>query len=120
MVLGFISLLLTFGQNYIARICIPEKAANTMLPCPFIHDIIKNKPNKVEGDHKEAEGHRRLLLSVAMNLISRSYRVLNEASPIPACPKVSEVFIYWLFKLFMIVLSILMILLTMFFSDLNM
>ncbi|WCJ44745.1 Seven transmembrane MLO family protein [Euphorbia peplus] len=34
MVLGFISLLLTFSQSYIARICIKERYANTMLPCP--------------------------------------------------------------------------------------
>ena len=33
MVLGFISLLLTFGQNYISKMCIPVKYANTMLPC---------------------------------------------------------------------------------------
>lgn len=33
MILGFISLLLTFFQNYIAEICIPESAGNTMLPC---------------------------------------------------------------------------------------
>ncbi|PKA52102.1 MLO-like protein 8 [Apostasia shenzhenica] len=33
MVLGFISLLLTFGQNYIIKICIPENVADTMLPC---------------------------------------------------------------------------------------
>ncbi|KMZ76281.1 MLO-like protein [Zostera marina] len=33
MIVGFISLLLTFGQNYIAKICIPVKLAETMLPC---------------------------------------------------------------------------------------
>ncbi|KAH7519808.1 hypothetical protein FEM48_Zijuj08G0076400 [Ziziphus jujuba var. spinosa] len=33
MILGFISLLLTFGQSYIARICIPIKVAKSMLPC---------------------------------------------------------------------------------------
>ncbi|KAK1326042.1 MLO-like protein 10 [Acorus calamus] len=33
MILGFISLLLTFGQSYIAKICISEKTADTMLPC---------------------------------------------------------------------------------------
>ncbi|KAI4985125.1 MLO-like protein 9 [Hordeum vulgare subsp. vulgare] len=33
MVLGFISLLLVFGQSYIIKICISEAAANTMLPC---------------------------------------------------------------------------------------
>ncbi|KAM0003229.1 hypothetical protein Hdeb2414_s0293g00859181 [Helianthus debilis subsp. tardiflorus] len=33
MVLGFISLILTFSQYYIAKICIPVDVANTMLPC---------------------------------------------------------------------------------------
>ncbi|XBH94976.1 hypothetical protein VPH35_085620 [Triticum aestivum] len=33
MVLGFISLLLVFGQSYIIKICISEAAADTMLPC---------------------------------------------------------------------------------------
>ncbi|XP_073112783.1 MLO-like protein 10 isoform X2 [Elaeis guineensis] len=33
MILGFISLLLTLGQNWIVKVCIPEKAASTMLPC---------------------------------------------------------------------------------------
>lgn len=33
MILGFISLLLTFGEKYILKICIPEKAAAYMLPC---------------------------------------------------------------------------------------
>lgn len=35
MVLGFISLLLTFGQKYISQVCIPIEAADTMLPCPY-------------------------------------------------------------------------------------
>ncbi|XP_047312048.1 MLO-like protein 8 [Impatiens glandulifera] len=34
MVLGFISLLLTFSQYYVAKICIPAKVADTLLPCP--------------------------------------------------------------------------------------
>lgn len=33
MILGFISLLLTFVQDYAERICIPESVADTMLPC---------------------------------------------------------------------------------------
>ncbi|KAI3864626.1 hypothetical protein MKX03_009146 [Papaver bracteatum] len=53
MVLGFISLLLTFGQGYIARICIPLKAAETMLPCPARH--------VEEKDDDKKEEHRRLL-----------------------------------------------------------
>lgn len=35
MILGFISLLLTFGETYILKICVPSKAALSMLPCPF-------------------------------------------------------------------------------------
>ncbi|CAN8271266.1 unnamed protein product [Cochlearia groenlandica] len=53
MVLGFISLLLTFGQEYILAICIPSHVAHTMLPCPLA-------PSKEEEDEK-GEGHRRLL-----------------------------------------------------------
>jgi mlo protein len=33
MILGFISLLLTFGEPYILKICVPRKAALSMLPC---------------------------------------------------------------------------------------
>ncbi|KAL3505510.1 hypothetical protein ACH5RR_035351 [Cinchona calisaya] len=72
MVLGFISLILTFGQNYIAKICIPEEAANTMLPCPLAEIKIEHSPPKVEGGepHKieypppkvEGEEHHRRLL----------------------------------------------------------
>ncbi|KAM7517386.1 hypothetical protein LguiA_006969 [Lonicera macranthoides] len=63
MVLGFISLLLTFGQNYISAICIPAKYADTMLPCP-----LKKKLHKEPAGHlpapkgEDAEHHRRLLL----------------------------------------------------------
>ncbi|KAI4317050.1 hypothetical protein L6164_024961 [Bauhinia variegata] len=62
MVLGFISLLLTFGQNYISRVCIPTKYANTMLPCKnkheghATHSGTEQAANKGEGEH-----HRRLL-----------------------------------------------------------
>ncbi|GER39273.1 MLO-like protein [Striga asiatica] len=53
MILGFISLLLTFGQNYITQICIPDKLSDTMLPCEFkeYHD------DDVDLDHH----HRRLM-----------------------------------------------------------
>lgn len=33
MILGFISLLLTFGETYILKICVSPKAALSMLPC---------------------------------------------------------------------------------------
>lgn len=58
MVLGFISLLLTFGQTYIISICIPMHLANTMLPCAY-------KPNHEKKSHEHGEAkadhHRRLL-----------------------------------------------------------
>ncbi|XP_063948511.1 MLO-like protein 9 [Daucus carota subsp. sativus] len=59
MVLGFISLLLTFGQSYIARICISEHIANTMLPCkkPEVHDN-KNASNRrlLWNEHRMLSG----------------------------------------------------------------
>ncbi|MQM10290.1 hypothetical protein Taro_043182 [Colocasia esculenta] len=68
MILGFISLLLTIGQNYIAKICISEKVADTMLPCKLKHN------DKVET--KGGENHRRLL----WDLINSNRRVLAAAS----------------------------------------
>ncbi|CAH2051444.1 unnamed protein product [Thlaspi arvense] len=35
MILGFISLSLTFGETYILKICVSSEAALSMLPCPF-------------------------------------------------------------------------------------
>ncbi|KAF7817707.1 MLO-like protein 9 [Senna tora] len=58
MVLGFISLLLTFGQNFFSAICIPTKYANTMLPCP-------RRPI-----HAQMGGHRRRLLSYRRRFLS--------------------------------------------------
>ncbi|KAL5557371.1 hypothetical protein UlMin_039607 [Ulmus minor] len=55
MVLGFISLILTFGQSYIARICIPIKVAETMLPCASKYS------SKKTSDSSEDEHRRRLL-----------------------------------------------------------
>ncbi|KAK4857902.1 hypothetical protein QYF36_008069 [Acer negundo] len=57
MILGFISLLLTFGQNYFSKICIPSKAANTMLPC-----------KAPVTETSEEEHHRRLLWLEHRNL----------------------------------------------------
>ncbi|KAI3459937.1 hypothetical protein Pfo_016600 [Paulownia fortunei] len=52
MILGFISLILTFGQNYITRICISEEIGNTMLPCEL----------KASYSHRNKEDHHRRLL----------------------------------------------------------
>ncbi|KAJ0695037.1 hypothetical protein HanPI659440_Chr15g0615641 [Helianthus annuus] len=56
MILGFISLILTFSQYYIAKICIPVDVADTMLPCA-----------KRDTDEKKEEGTHRLLLWYAEN-----------------------------------------------------
>lgn len=62
MVLGFISLLLTFGQNYIASICIPMKIAGTMLPCPLAgSDYSYEAGQEPETNGGEHEHHRKLL-----------------------------------------------------------
>ena len=72
MILGFISLLLTFGQNFIVKICIPEKAAVTMLPCAY-----KGEKDK----SSEEEGHRRLLWY--------NHRLLAAAASTSSCKEVS-------------------------------
>ncbi|XAR61516.1 hypothetical protein NMG60_11015963 [Bertholletia excelsa] len=63
MILGFISLLLTFGQSYIAQICISEKLAGTMLPCALHHSEDPHGQEYELDDHSEddSEHHRRLL-----------------------------------------------------------
>ncbi|RCV36040.1 hypothetical protein SETIT_7G288000v2 [Setaria italica] len=50
MVLGFISLLLVFGQNYIIKICISNHAADTMLPCK-----LKSELAEAAGGHGAAK-----------------------------------------------------------------
>lgn len=52
MILGFISLILTFTQYYIAEICVPEDVANSMLPCPRDTGI-KKKLSRLLADDKE-------------------------------------------------------------------
>ncbi|XP_012073610.1 MLO protein homolog 1 [Jatropha curcas] len=73
MLLGFISLLLTVGTKYIAKICIPAKYGDDMLPCKTNYD------NNDEGDGNDDNGNdrRRKLLSLAGNVVWR--RVLAAA-----------------------------------------
>jgi mlo protein len=52
MLLGFISLLLTFGTKYVAKICIPSHLGNIMLPC-----------KKAEAKKEDSTDDRRRLLS---------------------------------------------------------
>ncbi|KAL8253487.1 hypothetical protein R6Q59_037180 [Mikania micrantha] len=56
MVLGFISLLLTFCQNYIAGICVSKVITKDFLPCKKQPD---DKPQNDDG--KDADSRRKLL-----------------------------------------------------------
>ncbi|KAI8005291.1 MLO-like protein 5 [Camellia lanceoleosa] len=80
MVLGFISLLLTFGQIYIANICIPTKLADTMLPCPIKHHGgHHHEPEHQPAPKEEPDHHRRLLWN--------DHRILAGGEPAKGCKK---------------------------------
>ncbi|KAJ9557563.1 hypothetical protein OSB04_012177 [Centaurea solstitialis] len=63
MILGFISLILTFSQYYIAKICIPVDVADTMLPCA----------KREHKDEKEETTHRLLLSYVERRSLAVAY-----------------------------------------------
>ncbi|KAK9065721.1 hypothetical protein SSX86_015122 [Deinandra increscens subsp. villosa] len=77
MLLGFLSLLLTVGTKYVAKICVPEQIGYKMLPC---------KAKDVEDDYNENKNKNKLdvgdqsrkLLSLAKEMVFR--RVLAPAS----------------------------------------
>nr|ACF82832.1 unknown [Zea mays] len=82
MVLGFISLLLVFGQNYIVKVCISNHAANTMLPC-------KLKEAAVPGKKKAAAAAEHLggVLDWPPPYYAHNGRMLAEASMATKCPE---------------------------------
>ncbi|XP_047182608.1 MLO-like protein 8 [Vigna umbellata] len=61
MILGFLSLLLTFGQSYIVRVCIPTDIADKLLPCPLAD---------TEKESSSEEEHHRKLLSYERRYLS--------------------------------------------------
>lgn len=66
MLLGFISLLLTVGGNFISKICIPESVANTWHPCDKGREAeLNNEKETTEQETTEHENRRRLLAAVA-------------------------------------------------------
>ncbi|KAL9259440.1 MLO-like protein [Drosera capensis] len=77
MVLGFISLLLTFGQNFISNICIREELASTMLPCQWVSHSTDSANLEPSAEDHEGEHHRRLLWN--------EHRVLAADSPPAGC-----------------------------------
>ncbi|KAF6146999.1 hypothetical protein GIB67_036718 [Kingdonia uniflora] len=75
MVLSFIFLLLTFGQVYIGRICIPIKAADSMLPCPLRH-----------AEVEDTEEHRRRLLWNDRRFLAAAGAAVKKCKTVECCP----------------------------------
>lgn len=73
MILGFLSLLLTFGQSYIVKICIPTDVADKLLPCPLA---------ATDKESSSEEEHRRKLFSYERRYLS------DDATPYQ-CKKVT-------------------------------
>ncbi|KAG9453356.1 hypothetical protein H6P81_006260 [Aristolochia fimbriata] len=63
MLLGFISLLLTVGQGTIAKICIPERVANTWHPCKAKTTAVTTSEDDqtLPSDDDDIIGRRKLL-----------------------------------------------------------
>lgn len=80
MLLGFMSLLLTFGTPYISRIYIPAHAGEVMLPCK------KDHGDKGGGnDSYDSKSGRKLLVSLPKGGVWR--RFLDEP---PNTPSVTD------------------------------
>ncbi|KAH0936439.1 hypothetical protein HID58_013556 [Brassica napus] len=73
MLMGFISLLLTIGQNYISQICISESIAASMRPCSKSEELQEYPPkNKDTGnDEGDEETSGRKLLELVETFIPR-------------------------------------------------
>lgn len=72
MILGFISLILTFSQSYIAKICIPVKVANTMLPCSL-----------ASTEKEEETTSRRRLLSTDRRFLAEATTTTCKSVSVP-------------------------------------
>ncbi|KAF3532255.1 hypothetical protein DY000_02041480 [Brassica cretica] len=73
MLMGFISLLLTIGQNYISQICVSESIAASMRPCSRSEEE-KKYPNTKKDTGKDVgdeENSGRKLLELVVSFIPR-------------------------------------------------
>ncbi|GLJ39969.1 hypothetical protein SUGI_0817700 [Cryptomeria japonica] len=83
MLLGFISLLLTIGQQPISKICISKKIAYSMLPC----DKKKYSESKYEDDSGDENRRKLLWASMSSNQEVPWRRVLASAGYSDPCTK---------------------------------
>ncbi|XP_031253770.1 MLO-like protein 10 [Pistacia vera] len=70
MVLGFISLILTFGQNHFAKICVSSKVADSMLPCRLGSDSDEKASSEEEHRRRLLWYEHRYLASLDSNTFS--------------------------------------------------
>lgn len=73
MLMGFISLLLTIGQNYISQICISESIAASMRPCSKSEELEEYPPKAKDSgqDEGDEENSGRKLLELVESFIPR-------------------------------------------------
>ncbi|XP_042409994.1 MLO-like protein 7 [Zingiber officinale] len=76
MILGFISLLLTFSQDQIAKICVPKAVADSMLPC--------------RPDAESTGGNKRRLLALVLTESHLKRRILAAGGSVVECPPEKE------------------------------
>ncbi|KAG6514220.1 hypothetical protein ZIOFF_024565 [Zingiber officinale] len=72
MILGFISLLLTFSQDQIAKICVPKAVADSMLPC--------------RPDAESTGRNKRRLLALVLTESHLKRRILAAGDSVVECP----------------------------------
>lgn len=69
--MGFISLLLTIGQDYISQICISKNIAASMHPCSASEKARKYGKKDAGKDEGEEENSGRKLLELVESFIPR-------------------------------------------------
>ncbi|KAG6503177.1 hypothetical protein ZIOFF_035488 [Zingiber officinale] len=74
MILGFISLLLTFSQDQIAKICVPKAVADSMLPC--------------RPDAESTGRNKRRLLALVLTESHLKRRILAAGDSVVECPPI--------------------------------
>ncbi|KAG6510168.1 hypothetical protein ZIOFF_028177 [Zingiber officinale] len=76
MILGFMSLLLTFSQDQIAKICVPKAVPDSMLPC--------------RPDAESTGGNKRRLLALVLTESHLKRRILAADGSVVECPPEKE------------------------------
>ncbi|KAG6529420.1 hypothetical protein ZIOFF_011618 [Zingiber officinale] len=76
MILGFISLLLTFSQDQIVKICVLKEVADSMLPC--------------RPDAESTGGNKRRLLALVLTESHLKRRILAAGGSVVECPPEKE------------------------------